>query len=160
VIPNFPFFYAVYRIWSHHKGCPNSFIWLILALKGGDYLEQLIEENALVSEPSEILDKIYGLKTPPMLTHADIPLDSPKEELLISKDQFTSIAETFQDNEIAVLGKRAITQITKHLEAEANKQEDEKRQQREADNATRPESEKRVQNAQGVKVKEDKDERD
>jgi len=20
VLPNFPFFYAVYRIWSHHKG--------------------------------------------------------------------------------------------------------------------------------------------
>lgn len=128
-------------------------------MKGGDYLDQLIRENALVSEPSEVLDKIYALKTPPTLTRSEISLDSPKEEILISKDQLTSIAETFKDNEIAVLGKRAITQITKQLDAEIKKQEEEKRQQLEADNATRSESEKRVQNAQDIKTKGDKDER-
>jgi|SRR5271170_375445 len=136
-----------------------DFIWLIIALKGGDYLEQLIRENALVSEPSEILDKIYALKSPPMLTRSDIPLGSPKEELLISKDQFPSIAEEFEDSEIAVLGKRAISQITKQLDAEIQKQEEEKRQQLEADNATRSESEKGVQSGKDIKVKE-KDGRD
>ena len=137
-----------------------DFIWLIPALKGGDYLEQLIRENALVSEPSEILDKIYALKSPPTLTLSDIPLGSPKEELLISKDQFASIAEEFDDNEIAVLGKRAISQITRHLDAEVQKQEEEKRQQLEADNATRSESEKGVQNGKDIKVKDEKDGRD
>jgi Mitochondrial K+-H+ exchange-related len=23
VLPNFPFFYAAYRCWSHHRGCPS-----------------------------------------------------------------------------------------------------------------------------------------
>jgi hypothetical protein len=156
VLPNFPFFYAVYRIWSHHKGTCLDFIWFIIALKGGDYLEQLIRENALISEPSEILDKVYALKSAPMLTGSDIPFDTSKEELLISKDQFASIAEQFDDNEIAVLGKRAISQITKQLDAKVQQQDEEKRQQLEADNATRSESEKPVQSGKDTKVKEDK----
>jgi hypothetical protein len=112
-----------------------------------------------VSEPSEILDKIYALKSPPTLTLSDIPLGRPKEELLISKDQFASIAEEFDDNEIRVLGKRAISQITKQLNAEVQKQEEKKRQQLEADNATR-ESEKGVQNGKDIKAKGEKDGRD
>jgi len=159
VLPNLPFFYAVYRIWSHHKGTYLEFVWLIIALKGGDYLEQLIREDALVSEPSKILDKIYALKSPPKLTRSDIPLDTPKEELMISKDQFSSIAEQFKDNEIAVLGKRAITQITKQLDAKAQKQDEEKRQQLEADKATKSPSEKPVQSGKDIKVKEDTDDR-
>jgi hypothetical protein len=113
-----------------------------------------------VSEPSEILDKIYALKSPPTLTLSDIPLGRPKEELLISKDQFASIAQEFDDNEIRVLGKRAISQITKQLNAEVQKQEEEKRQQLEADNATRSESGKGVQNGKDIKAKGEKDGRD
>ena len=129
----------------------------MIALKAADYLEQLIREEMLVSEPSQVLDKIYALKTPPALTLSDIPVGSPKEELLVSKDQFSSIAETFGDNEIAVLGKRAISQIMKKLDSEVQKQEEEKQRQLEATNTTRPESEKHVQNADGIKVKENKE---
>src|SRR6266516_386915 len=84
---------------------------LIVALKGGEYLDQLLLTNALISEPSPILDKIYALKTPPKLIQQDIPLAKPPKEL--------------NDHDISVLGKREIVQITKQLDNEIKKREDE-----------------------------------
>ena len=97
----------------------------MIALKGGEYLDQLLQSNALISEPSPILDKIYALKSPPKLTQQDIPLTTPTKELLLSKDQLSEIAKEFNDNDISVLGNRAIGQITKQLYNEIRKREDE-----------------------------------
>lgn len=99
-------------------------------MKGGEYLDQLVQSNALLSEPSAVLDKIYALKTIPKLTRQNAV---PDEQLLISKDQIVEIAQEFKDNEIEVLGKRAITQITKQLNDEIQKRTEEQQQQREAD---------------------------
>ena len=96
----------------------------MIALKGGEYLDQLLQSNALISEPSPILDKIYALKSPPKLTQQDIPLTTPTRELLLSKDQLSEIAKEFNDNDILVLGNRAIGQITKQLYDEIKKRED------------------------------------
>jgi hypothetical protein len=110
----------------------NQVVLLRIALKGGEYLDHLLRSNALHSESSPVLDKIYALKTIPKLTRQD---DVPEERLLISKDQFVKIAQEFKDNEITALGKRAITQITKQLNDKAQKRKEEQRQQREADTA-------------------------
>jgi hypothetical protein len=104
-------------------------------LKGGEYLEQLLTSDALLSQPSPVLDKLYALKSIPKLTQQDnIPLGTPNQELLISKDQLSEIAQKFKDNEISVLGKRAIVQITKQLEEDVKKREEEQKKEEEAKN--------------------------
>jgi hypothetical protein len=82
------------------------------------YLDQLIKSDALVSEPSKLLDEMYKFSTIPTLTRSDVQLGSSAEELLLHKDQLTEIATEFKDNEIAVLGNRALTQLTKQLDGE------------------------------------------
>ena len=91
---------------------------LIIALKGGEFLDQLLQSNALLSQPSAILGKIYALNKPPKLIQQDIPLNPQRQEFLISKDQLSEIAKQFDDNEISVLGNRALTQITKQIDEE------------------------------------------
>jgi hypothetical protein len=96
----------------------------MIALKGGKYLNQLLNSDRLISQPSPLLDKIYALKSIPKLTIEDTaPLGTPTQELLISKDKLAEIAQEFKDNEISILGNRAIIQITKRLNEEINKQE-------------------------------------
>jgi hypothetical protein len=54
----------------------------------------------------------------------DVPLETPNVELLISNDKLGEIAGEFKDPEITVLGKRAITQISKQLMGEESGQAD------------------------------------
>jgi hypothetical protein len=70
-----------------------------------------------------VLDKIYDLKSTPNLTLEDVKLGTSAQELLSSKSQLSEIAKEFNDNEIAVLGNRAITQITKFLDADKAKED-------------------------------------
>ena len=96
---------------------------LIIAFKGAEYLEGLIQSDKLISEPSFVLDKIYELKEAPVLTLEDVKMGSSSQELLTSIPQLTEVAKEFKDNEIAVLGKRAIAQITKQLDGDKAKQQ-------------------------------------
>lgn len=99
----------------------------MIALKGAQYLEELIESGALISNPSNALDTIYALEKTCYLPGNDTHPDTP-EDLLISKAQFSEIAKEFADNDIAVLGRRAITQITKKLQNDVSKQKHERHQ--------------------------------
>jgi hypothetical protein len=103
----------------------------MVALKGAEYLEELLRADALFSEPATVLDKIYALSKKPHLTRLDVTLGKPAEEILISKEKFTEIAKEYNDEEIAALGKRAIIQITKQLDTESSKREQAERQQQE-----------------------------
>jgi hypothetical protein len=94
------------------------------ALKGGEYLDELLRSNALVSEPSPILDRIYALKSPPKLTQQDVALTAA-QELLLSIDKLSQIAKEFNDNDISILGNRAILQITKQVQDGIKTKEDE-----------------------------------
>jgi hypothetical protein len=84
-----------------------------------------------------MLDKIYGLKSKPALTIKDVALRSPEEELLLTKDEFEDIAKEFEDEEIAVLGRRAITQITTALNKEQMNKQEAQRERRVVDIAER-----------------------
>jgi hypothetical protein len=86
------------------------------ALRGAEYLQLLLRQDRLISERSVVLDKIYALKSPPVIPWEDIPLGPSTQELLLSKPQIQRIADEFQDKEIVSLGNRAITQITKQLD--------------------------------------------
>jgi len=72
-----------------------------------------------------MLDKIYGLSNPPTLTRSDdVKMGISTQELLIQKDQLKQVATEFKDDEISVLGNRAITQITKQLDGAIQAQQD------------------------------------
>jgi hypothetical protein len=103
-------------------------IGLMKALKATEYLEQLLKSDSLISEPSTILEKIYALEKPPVLTLQEVRLGPSASELLLGTDQLKEIATEFKDDEIAVLGKRAISQLTKQLDGEIVKREDAERQ--------------------------------
>ena len=51
IIPNFPFFYVLWRAWSHYK-----------AWKGAEYLEDLLKLGMIVEKPSKDLDAVYKSK--------------------------------------------------------------------------------------------------
>jgi hypothetical protein len=108
----------------------------MIALKGGEYLDQLLKSNALISKPISALDNIYALKPTPKLTRQDVPLGTSTQELLLTKEKLVEIGQHFKDNEIYVLGKRAITQITKQLDDKNVNHEAVLRQRREADATT------------------------
>ncbi|EDR13552.1 uncharacterized protein LACBIDRAFT_308599 [Laccaria bicolor S238N-H82] len=48
IIPNLPFFFCVWRSWSHYR-----------AYKSSQYLQNLLENSVIVPEGSEVLDGIY-----------------------------------------------------------------------------------------------------
>lgn len=54
-VPNIPFFYLVYRAWSHWR-----------ALCGGKHIQFLLEKKLLVFTPSQILDQFYSSQDPPL----------------------------------------------------------------------------------------------
>ncbi|OAA68437.1 hypothetical protein SPI_00632 [Niveomyces insectorum RCEF 264] len=49
LVPNLPFFYLVYRAWSHWR-----------ALSGGKHIQHLLENKELYYSPSPMLDEIYA----------------------------------------------------------------------------------------------------
>lgn len=55
VIPNLPFFYLVYRAWSHWR-----------ALAGGKHLQFLLQNKLLTMTPSPILDEVYSKVKQPL----------------------------------------------------------------------------------------------
>ncbi|KAL1843326.1 hypothetical protein VTJ49DRAFT_2143 [Mycothermus thermophilus] len=55
VIPNLPFFYLVYRAWSHWR-----------ALAGGKHIQFLLNNNLLVPTPNPLVDAVYAAPKPPL----------------------------------------------------------------------------------------------
>ncbi|KAI8978877.1 mitochondrial K+-H+ exchange-related-domain-containing protein [Trametes punicea] len=64
IIPNFPFFFCVWRSWSHYR-----------AYKASQYLEGFLNQGLIVPETSTELDVIYAKYAPPPL-----PAPSPETE--------------------------------------------------------------------------------
>lgn len=65
VIPNLPFFYLVYRAWSHWR-----------ALAGGKHLQFLVQNKLLTMTPSPILDEVYAKQKQPLPSSAE-PTTNP-----------------------------------------------------------------------------------
>ncbi|EFX03489.1 hypothetical protein CMQ_417 [Grosmannia clavigera kw1407] len=49
VVPNIPFFYLVYRAWSHWR-----------AISGGKHIQFLLQHNKFTLSPSPVLDAVYA----------------------------------------------------------------------------------------------------
>ncbi|KAI0044417.1 hypothetical protein FA95DRAFT_1562282 [Auriscalpium vulgare] len=61
IIPNLPFFFCVWRSWSHFK-----------AFKASEYLESLLQRGAIVAETNAGLDEIYMAHAPALSAEAEM----------------------------------------------------------------------------------------
>ncbi|KAM0325528.1 hypothetical protein ACHAQA_007515 [Verticillium albo-atrum] len=136
IIPNLPFFYLVYRAWSHWR-----------ALAGGDHLQFLIKNKLLDLTPSKKLDKVYT----PLLPAASVKPSKPatgeteplegkskkaaEEDLILSQKDGKKIVDVLDLPELEVEMERAIWQIDRAKKA---KQDEAKRDT--ADKATSQDS--------------------
>lgn len=93
-IPNLPFFYLVYRAWSHGR-----------AISGGKHLQWLLENKLLRLAPSEKLDRLYALHAPP----AEEP--DNKERTLLTQKEVQTFSDTLDMPALEVELERAIWQV-------------------------------------------------
>ncbi|KAI0116980.1 mitochondrial K+-H+ exchange-related-domain-containing protein [Daldinia grandis] len=121
VIPNLPFFYLVYRAWSHWR-----------ALAGGKHLQFLCEKDILSLSPSPVLDSIYTplLPNPPISKEqiadtdkaskstADGSKESGEERMLLSQENGRQLVKALEIPELEVELERAIWQVERAIQKE------------------------------------------
>lgn len=101
VIPNLPFFYLVFRAWSHWR-----------AITGGRHIKWLIDRKLLQPSPSETLDKLYGCEEGQALTHGIAGEEKEgKEEMLLTEKQARSFSDELEMPSLALELERAIWQV-------------------------------------------------
>ncbi|PPR03752.1 hypothetical protein CVT26_005792 [Gymnopilus dilepis] len=67
IIPNLPFFFCVWRSWSHYR-----------AYKSSKYLQTLLEDDLIEPQASELLDQVYSTYRTPLLA-PDAPVSTESE---------------------------------------------------------------------------------
>ncbi|GAQ41808.1 hypothetical protein AtubIFM55763_002827 [Aspergillus tubingensis] len=119
LVPNVPFFYLVYRAWSHGR-----------ALNGSKHLEFLLEKNLLnpISYPG--LEELYAKRVSYALenTGVDKPIAEMVEEVEKSDDRLLlrmtdakKLASILEAPDLALEAERAIIQVEEKLKADAKK---------------------------------------
>jgi len=90
VIPNLPFFFCVWRSWSHYK-----------AYRATQYLQDLLDNGAIVPEGSEALDAIlkeFSQSEPPSSTEEPLKSTSTNngtQELVLRREAVPPIVNLF-----------------------------------------------------------------
>lgn len=115
VIPNLPFFYLVFRAWSHWR-----------AIAGGKHIQWLIEHKLLQPSPSETLDRLYGCREgqpalPPVSVAGEE--EGAKEEMLLTEEQARGFSETLEMPALALELERAIWQVGEAIEKDTTNPE-------------------------------------
>ncbi|TRM64137.1 mitochondrial K+-H+ exchange-related-domain-containing protein [Schizophyllum amplum] len=93
IIPNLPFFFCVWRSWSHYQ-----------AWRASQYLQSLIDSGAIHPEPSEALDILYRSYRPPSREQPTVKEQegdgktivtraNPDVDLLLTKDSVPAILQ-------------------------------------------------------------------
>ncbi|KAI6716570.1 hypothetical protein JHW43_000829 [Diplocarpon mali] len=113
VVPNIPFFYLVYRAWSHWR-----------ALSGSKHIEFLLDKNLIRVTPSKILDDLYAQgnlpcdaaceKSPEKLSTKTNDEDVD-EKMVLQKSNRHNIAEALEIPELDIELDRAVWQVEKAL---------------------------------------------
>jgi hypothetical protein len=116
-IPNLPFFYLVFRAYSHWR-----------ALSGGKHIQYLLEKNLVSPKSSPILDKLYSTGKYPFdvtsLPGKQNSSGSVEEKMVLHVSDGKRIAEELGIPDLYVEIDRAVWQVEKALAAkEALKQE-------------------------------------
>ncbi|KAK4189257.1 mitochondrial K+-H+ exchange-related-domain-containing protein [Podospora australis] len=71
IVPNIPFFYLVYRAWSHWR-----------AHSGGKHIQFLLKNQLLTLTPSPILDAVYATQKKPLLSTPEPTTTTPSAEVV------------------------------------------------------------------------------
>ena len=112
VIPNLPFFYLVFRAWSHWR-----------AIAGGKHIQWLSEHKLLQPSPSETLDKLYGHEEGQHLALASAVVDGEndaKEKMLLTEKQARAFSETLEMPALALELERAVWQVEEAIKKDTN----------------------------------------
>lgn len=128
-IPNIPFFYLVFRAWSHWR-----------ALSGSKHIEFLLDNKLIKSQPSPILNQLYSTGKHPFYkpvasTIQQFPSSSAQsqagisesETIILKKSDGELIAEALKVPELEMELARAVWQVEKSLEAEKQLKEEKKK---------------------------------
>jgi len=121
-VPNLPFFYLVFRAYSHWR-----------ALSGSKHVEYLLSKNLIKAAPSQILNQLYVNGK----LHFDGKLEKPtedlrleekdgKEEMLLHKSDGKAISEALEIPELDVELDRAVWQVENALKADKMLEEEAK----------------------------------
>lgn len=115
-IPNLPFFYLVFRAWSHWR-----------ALSGSKHVEFLLDKKLIVPKPSKILDELYTSGNRPFDTESfsTASLSETKgpaaeavpDALILNKSDAKRIAELLEMPELDIELDRAVWQVEKAIDA-------------------------------------------
>lgn len=78
VVPNLPFFFCVWRSWSHYKGteneswsihiCLNNSFFFLEAYRSTQYLQDLLSHDSIFPEANEALDAVWREFSSPVST--------------------------------------------------------------------------------------------
>lgn len=98
-IPNLPFFYLVYRAWSHWR-----------AIQGGRHIQWLIKNRLILEAPSETLDGLYSRDGA-----LQIEEKPEKERLLITQNKGEQIATALDLPALNIEMERAVWQVNEKL---------------------------------------------
>jgi len=98
IIPNLPFFFCVWRSWSHYR-----------AYKSSQYLQSLLDHHLIVPEASETLNEVYRLyppttsspsSNPISISESSMPNTDPEREfqhtLLLAPEAVPAIISLFE----------------------------------------------------------------
>ncbi|KAI0200046.1 mitochondrial K+-H+ exchange-related-domain-containing protein [Astrocystis sublimbata] len=119
IIPNLPFFYLVYRAWSHYR-----------ALAGGKHLQWLLSKQFYTLSPMESLDAAYAGRSPamPASTNADAKSSDhggessqAPEKLLLTQEGGHKLAQALEIPELEVELERAIWQVENAIRKQTEK---------------------------------------
>ncbi|KAI0404176.1 mitochondrial K+-H+ exchange-related-domain-containing protein [Xylaria palmicola] len=113
VVPNLPFFYLVYRAWSHYR-----------ALAGGRHLQWLLSKDFYTLSPWEVLDTVYPRQLPSLTlskqistpantepAHESDQTPPAEERLLLTQESGRKLARALEIPELEVELERAIWQV-------------------------------------------------
>ncbi|KAJ5676970.1 uncharacterized protein N7477_002603 [Penicillium maclennaniae] len=124
VVPNIPFFYLVYRGWSHWR-----------ALNGSRHLEFLVEKDLLKPTSLPALEQLYAKRASRTLDNA--PIDTPasgmvdlfeqsEDRVLLKMSDAKKLATILDAPELALEAERAIVQVSEQLKAQKEKEKEAK----------------------------------
>ncbi|KAF4635054.1 hypothetical protein G7Y89_g3048 [Cudoniella acicularis] len=113
VIPNIPFFYLVFRAWSHWR-----------ALSGSKHIEFLLDNKLITTTPSRVLDELYLSGKKPFVVESPTPSQEAKEQMVLHKSNGKRIADALQIPELDIELDRAVWQVEKALKAEEELREE------------------------------------
>ncbi|PHH88522.1 hypothetical protein CDD83_7429 [Cordyceps sp. RAO-2017] len=102
VIPNLPFFYLVYRAWSHWR-----------AIAGGRHVQWLVENKLLLPSPSKTLDQLYGPDAPGTAAAGEDP--TAPETMLLTRKQVRAFSNALDLPPLEIELERAIWQVERAL---------------------------------------------